>query len=125
MVKLKESERMTKPLWLKTTEEEMKTIIVQLAEKYPPAQIGIVLRDQYGIPTTKVYGKKLNQYLEELKIKTISDKKNAERKLERLQEHLKNNLTDKKAKHKIQKIQGKVKLLENYHSKKKSAKKND
>jgi small subunit ribosomal protein S15 len=114
MVKIKEAEKTAKPVWLKTTEEELKKLIGQLAEKNAPAQIGIILRDQYGIPTTRLYGKKLGQYLKEMGIELDPDKENAEKKLERLKEHFKENKTDKKAKHKLQKAQGRVRTLGKY-----------
>lgn len=117
MARTKETEKIKKPVWLKTTEEELKKLIVQLAEKNPPAQLGIILRDKYGIPTTKVYGKKLGRYLKELGISTNPDKENAEKKLEKLKEHFKNNITDKKAKHKLQKAQGKVRTFGKYAEK--------
>ncbi len=117
MVKAKKSEE-KKPIWLKTTEEDLKKLISQLAEKNSPAQIGIILRDQYGIPTTRVYGKKLGDYLKELKIYRDSDRENAENKLEKLKEHFKNNITDKKAKHKLQKAQGKTNALKKYAERK-------
>lgn len=108
MAKAKEITAPKKPIWLKLTEEELKKIIVQLAEKYPPAKVGIILRDQYGVPTTRVYGKKLGAYLKELGIDTNPDKENAAKKLARLKEHFKDNITDKKAKHRLQKAQGRA-----------------
>ncbi|MDX9799325.1 MAG: hypothetical protein RBT05_10770 [Bacteroidales bacterium] len=119
MVKIKAEKKPVKPVWLKTTEEELKKIIVKLAEKYSPAQIGLILRDQYGIPTTKMYGKKLGEYLNELNLKTDSELENAQKKLERLQEHFSRNITDKRAKHKLQKAQGKTNTLKRYSLKKK------
>jgi len=110
MIKAKES----KPVWLKLTEEKLKKLITQIAEKHSPAQLGLVLRDQYGIPTTKVYGKKLGKYLKELGFNKDFDKENNERKIDRLQEHCKNNITDKKAKHKLQKVQGRTNTLKKY-----------
>ncbi len=109
---------MTKPPWLKIKETEMKKIIVELAKKHQPAQIGLILRDQYGIPTTKLYGKKLKQYLQELKIKSNPDLENAEKKLERIKNHLKTNITDRRAKHKTQKAQSHLNRLKKYFSKK-------
>lgn len=106
-----------KPVWLKMSEKEMKKIIVELSEKNTPAQIGLILRDQYGIPTTKVYGKKISQYLKEEGIESNPELENAEKKLERLKEHLKENITDRKAKHKIQKAQSKVNKAKKYYLK--------
>ncbi len=110
-------EQMIKPPWLKIKEEEMKKIIAELAKKNSPAQIGLILRDQYGIPTTKLYGKKLTKYLEEQGIKTNPDLENIEKKLERIKIHLKKNITDKKTKHKIQKTQSRLNIVKKYLAK--------
>lgn len=116
---VKESKEIVRPVWLKMTEEELKKVIGQLAEKYPPAQIGLILRDQYGVPTTKLYGKKLNAYLKELGIDKNPDRENAEKKLENLKEHFKKNITDKKAKHRLQKAQGRANILKKYEARRK------
>ena len=43
-----------KPEWLEMTEEEIIELIVKLhREGQSTSQIGIILRDQYGIPSTK------------------------------------------------------------------------
>jgi len=103
--------KLEKPAWLKIKEDELKKIIAELAQKYQPAQIGLILRDQYGIPTTKIYSKKLKSYLKEQGIETKPELENAQKKLENLKKHLKNNITDKKAKHKLQKAQSRVQIL--------------
>ncbi len=105
---------MKKPLWLKMTEKELIKVIEELADKYQPAQIGIILRDQYGVPSTKVYGKKLGAYLKDLGLESNAEFKNAEKKVERLKEHLKENVTDRKAKHKLQKAQSRLNILGKY-----------
>lgn len=108
-----------KPAWLKMKEDEVKKVIAELAKTgKQPAQIGLILRDQYGIPTTKLYGKKLSKYLEELGIKNNTELDNAQKKFERLKEHLKENITDRKAKHKLQKAQTRVSRLKRYAKKK-------
>jgi small subunit ribosomal protein S15 len=112
-------EKMKKPVWLKMSEEDLKKLIKKLAEKYSPAELGAVLRDSYGIPTTKLYGKKLGAYLKELGLNSNVDLENAEKKLVTLKEHCKNNITDKKAKHKLQKTQGRVNAQRKYSQKKK------
>jgi small subunit ribosomal protein S15 len=106
-----------KPAWLKLKEEDLKKIIVELAKKYQPAQIGLVLRDSYGVPRTRLYGKKLSHYLKELGIDSNPDLENAETKVEKIKEHLKSNVTDKKAKHKLQKAQSRLNILKKYFSK--------
>ena len=110
------------PVWLKQTEEDLKKIIADLSEKYPAAQIGLILRDQYGIPTTKIYGKKMSAYLKEIKKDSSSELKNIEKRLEKIKEHIKSNITDKKAKHKLQKLQSKYNSTKRYVEKKQSKK---
>jgi len=108
-------EKMDKPIWVKMKEPELKKVIAELAEKNSPSQIGIILRDQYGIPTTQIFGKKLNAYLIELGIDRKESLENAEIKIERMKEHLKKNITDKSAKHKLQKAQSHLNTIRKYH----------
>ena len=103
-----------KPVWLKMTEEEMKKLILELSERHQPAQIGLILRDQYGVPTTKIFGKKLSAYLREAGKNEFFEVKNIEKKVEKIKEHMKNNKQDKKAKHKFQKANSKLNALRKY-----------
>jgi small subunit ribosomal protein S15 len=107
-------QEMNKPAWLKLTEADLKKIIKDLAEKNDPSVIGIILRDQYGVPTTKVYGKKLGEYLKEMGIEVNEEVKNAKIKMENLEAHTKKNITDKKAKHKLQKAQSNCSVLKKH-----------
>ena len=107
-------EQLTKPTWVKMKEPELKKIILELSEKHSPSQIGFVLRDQYGIPTTKIFGKKLKAYLEELKINRNEDLENAEKKVDSLKEHMKKNITDRNAKHKLQHAQSRLNITRKY-----------
>ncbi len=103
-----------KPTWVKMKEPELKKTILELSEKYAPSQIGIILRDQYGIPTTKIFGKKLKEYMQELGIERNEDLENAEKKVTGLKEHLKNNITDRSAKHKLQHAQSRLNIIKKY-----------
>jgi len=116
-------EKLEKPTWLKMKEPELKKVIAELSLKHSPSQIGFILRDQYGVPTTKVYGKRLKSYLNELGIERNEDLENVEKKLEKLKEHLKQNITDKSAKHKMQKTQSKLNITKKYINSQKSKKK--
>lgn len=109
-------EKLEKPTWVKLKEPELKKIIAELAEKNSPSQIGIILRDQYGIPTTKIFGKKLKKYLDELGIKKNEDLENAEKKVEKLKEHMKKNITDRHSKHKLQKAQSRLNITRKYYN---------
>jgi len=109
---------MEKPVWLKMKETELVAVIKELAENHQPAQIGLILRDQYGVPTTKLYGKKLASYLKDLGLESNAELKNAQKKVDALGEHLKENVTDKKAKHKFQKAKSRLNILKRYFARK-------
>lgn len=113
------ADKYPKPAWLKLSEEELKKIIAQLSEKYSPAQLGLILRDQYGVPTTKVYGKKLSAYFKEMGKDYNIELKNAKEKVEKIKEHMVKNKTDKKAKHKFQKATSHFNALKKYTDKRK------
>jgi small subunit ribosomal protein S15 len=108
-------EKLDKPTWVKMKEPELKKVIAELAEKNSPSQVGAILRDQYGIPTTKVFGKKLNAYLKELGIDRKETLESAEAKVGRISEHMKKNITDRKAKHKLQKAQSRLNITRRYY----------
>jgi len=108
------NQTMEKPTWVKMKESELLKVIEELSKKHSPSQIGFVLRDQYGIPTTKIFGKKLKAYLKELGIEKNEDLENAEKKVEKMKEHLKSNITDRKAKHKLQKAQSRLNITRRY-----------
>jgi ribosomal protein S15P/S13E len=107
-------EELKKPTWVKMKEPELKKLILELSEKNAPSQIGAILRDQYGIPTTKVFGKKLKAYMQELGIEKNEDLEQAEKKVDKMKEHLKNNITDRKAKHKLQHAQSRLNIVRKY-----------
>jgi len=106
--------KIEKPTWIKMKEPELKKVIAELSKKNSPSQIGLILRDQYGIPTTKVFGKKLKAYLKELGIERNEDLENAEKKVDKMKEHLKNNITDRSAKHKLQHAQSRLNIIRKY-----------
>lgn len=88
-----------KPVWLKYTESEVKEIILKIIEKNPEMtaeKIGLILRDNYGIPQTKIYGFKISKVLKEAKKYTSPDLKNLQIKVNKLSEHLAKNKQDKK-----------------------------
>jgi len=53
------------PYWVKMTKSELEALILKLAKRnIPPSQIGLILRDQYGIPLVKpILGQKLVKFL--------------------------------------------------------------
>ena len=90
-----------KPTWMKTSESELKKIIAELMQKEKqPAKIGLILRDQY---------------MKEQGYKETIDLKNAEEKVDKLKEHLKDNITDRKSKHKLQTAQSRFNVIRRYY----------
>ncbi|GGP20104.1 30S ribosomal protein S15 [Thermocladium modestius] len=58
------------PQWLKYTSEETEQLIVELYRRgFTPSQIGIILRDQYGIPLAKpITGRSITDVLAKNKL---------------------------------------------------------
>jgi len=67
--KAKKDEKVVMPSWIKMKPDEIKEIIVKFAnEGKSPSQIGLVLRDKYGVPKTKLLGKSIREILEESQV---------------------------------------------------------
>ena len=116
MAKTKQS--MEKPIWLNISEEELKKIIVELAGKYQPAQIGLVLRDSYGIPNSrKISNKKVNQILKEHKLeqKIPEDLTALIKKEVIIIKHLENNKHDMPSRHGLLLTESKIRRLTKYY----------
>jgi ribosomal protein S15P/S13E len=119
MVKAKE--QLKKPVWLKYTEQEVKEIIIKLAEKdqnMTAEKIGLILRDSYGIPKAKIYGIKISKVLKEAGKYTSPDLVNLDKKTTKLQKHLEKNHGDKRTGRSLIITRAKLKLAKDYFSKK-------
>lgn len=118
MPKSKKSDKKSeKPLWLKYTEEEVKAIILKLGNKgITSEKIGLILRDQYGIPKVSLYGLKIKQVLEEKEKFEEPTVKNLKSRLDKIVNHYKKNKGDKKAERSLIITKAKLKKREEYHS---------
>ena len=80
------------PSWCRYSPEEAEAFVIQLAkEGYPPSQIGILLRDQYGIPLIKyLTGKSITEIMESagVSLELPEDLQNLLQKATRLQRHM-------------------------------------
>ena len=86
-----------KPVWLKFNDKDMEAIVVKLAKKgLTSEKIGLALRDTYGIPKTKILGRKISQILKENKLYQDADMINLEKKKNQMIQHLEKNKQDKK-----------------------------
>ena len=109
------------PTWLKYTPKEAELLVIKFAkEDKKPSQIGILLRDQYGIPDIKlVTGKTINQILKEKKIKQElpEDFLALIKRSVLLRKHLETNKKDMSAKRGLQLTDSKIRRLAKYYKK--------
>ncbi len=78
----------TKPGWVKMKPVEMEKLVVELYKQgNAPSKIGIILRDQHGIPRAKLLGKRITHILKEANIQDNSEQERIKKKIKRLEEH--------------------------------------
>ncbi len=110
----------TSPKWVEFSEKEVKEMIIDLAKKgTSPTAIGMVLRDQYAVPSVKpLLGKTLNQFLEEENLlpQYPDDLMNLIRKAVKMRNHLKTNKADVHGKVKLLHVESKIHRLAKYYA---------
>ena len=110
------------PSWCSYTPEEVDALVVKLAEEgHPPSMIGIILRDQYGVPLVKpITGKSITRILKEKGLlKPIpEDLENLLKKASRLRAHLEKHRKDYHNKRALQLIESRIHRLEKYYKRK-------
>ncbi len=113
--------RSEKPEWVNYDEKEIEDFIVKLSKDgNSKSKIGLILRDQYGIPCVKdVTGKSITHYLErnEMDSELPEDVQNLIRKAVNLRKHLEQNTRDKHNRRGLQLIEAKIKRLAKYYKK--------
>lgn len=116
---MKKIEEKEKPLWLKRTKEEVESIVLKLAQQGLTAErIGLILRDTYGVPSTKLVAGKIKKILEKHNIKQEpSDLMHLRKRAEKLKLHLDKNKQDKVAKRGLQLTKARIIKLEKYYKK--------
>lgn len=109
--------------WLEYNNDEIVKLIVDLAKEGKSASyIGIVLRDQYGVPDVHaITGKKIGQILEENKLSSPLPETmtNLLRQALRLRKHLEKNSRDDSNKRGLQLTESKIKRQIRYYKAKK------
>ncbi|AWR97173.1 30S ribosomal protein S15 [Acidianus sulfidivorans JP7] len=107
------------PKWVRFTREEVEMLVEELAKRgYQPSMIGIILRDQYGIPLVKqVTGKKMTKILQEkgLSSSIPEDLFNLLRKAVNVRRHLTEYPKDKVSKKALEEIESKIRRLADYY----------
>ena len=111
--------RMSPPPWVEYKKEEVEALVVKLGkEGVSSSLIGLILRDQYGIPDVKlITGKKITEILEDngMKPKYPEDLLNLIRKAVRIRKHLEENKKDYHSKRGLELTESKIKRLVKYY----------
>lgn len=99
---------------------ETEELIIKLfKEGNPPSKIGLILRDQYGVPSVKqVVGKSIAQILNQhgLKQELPEDLMNLLRKAVFLRRHLEKNRKDIASRRALELLEGKIQKLVKYYT---------
>lgn len=111
----------TKPVWLRYGSKETEQLVIKLAKSGKTAsEIGIILRDSYGVPSVRVITKKkIMQILEENKLvqKLPFDMLALIKKEIAIMKHLDANKKDMTAKRGLQLTDSKIRRLVKYYKK--------
>lgn len=109
------------PDWIKLSPEEIEEKILELRrEGHAPSQIGMILRDKWGVPTTKkVLGKKIIEILEEHDMAPAipEDLQSLLDKARKVRKHLEEHPSDTENRRNFQLLQSKIQRLAKYYKK--------
>jgi small subunit ribosomal protein S15 len=107
------------PSWVDYKPEEVEALITKLRKQgHSMAATGLILRDQYGIPSVQaITGKPLLQIAKEKGIepKLPEDLFNLLKRAVTIREHIQKNSKDQHAKHKLMLTESKVRRLAKYY----------
>jgi small subunit ribosomal protein S15 len=110
------------PRWVKLKKDEIENLVEKLArQNLTSAQIGTILRDQYGIPDVKaITGKSISKIMREKKVypEMPEDLMNLLKKAVNLRSHLEKNKADKHSLRGLENLESKIKRLGKYYSRK-------
>lgn len=104
--------------WVRYKPREIELLVVKLARDHPPSQIGLILRDVYGIPDVKrLTKKKITQILKERSLlpKLPEDLLSLIKKAISIRKHLETNPKDNTAKRGLILTESKIKRLTDYY----------
>ncbi len=107
------------PAWSDVSKEELEKTIMKLHESgMAPSRIGLTLRDQYGVPSTKlVLGKSVTEFLKDRNVlpDLPEDLTNLMRKALHVRKHINANKKDVHNKRALQLTENKVRRLVKYY----------
>ncbi len=104
--------------WMKYKQKEIEDIVVKLAkEGKQSAEIGLVLRDQYGIPSVRMNKLKISRVLKANKIysELPEDMLNLIKRAVALQVHMSKNKKDYTSKRGLELTESKIRRLAKYY----------
>ena len=109
-----------KPSWLAYEASEIESLVAKLAkEGNTNAHIGVILRDQYGIPDVRALGLRVAKITEcHVKKEVPEDLYNLIKQAVELHKHLQENKKDAKAIHGVELVESKVRRLGKYYTRK-------
>lgn len=91
-------EKKEKPSWVKMKSGDVEKLVVELAKKgNSPAKIGLILRDEHGIPKKKLFGKRISQILKENGIDFPGERSCLDNKIKMSQTHFERHKHDYQA----------------------------
>lgn len=107
------------PEWVPLKEKEIVELITKMAnDGKASAEIGLILRDQYGVPDVKLATKKsITQIMKEnnIEMKLPEDFSNLIRRAVAINTHLRDNPRDIHNKRSLQLVEAKIRRLERYY----------
>ncbi len=104
------------PRWLIYDKDEAVKLIHKLAkEGKSSSEIGIMLRDQYGIPDIRYFGLRVTKITGQKK-EVPEDLYNLIKKAVNVHKHMDTNRKDSKAKHGLELIESKIRRLGKYYA---------
>lgn len=110
------------PRWVKFKKGEVEDLVEELAkQRMTSTQIGLVLRDQYGIPDVKtITGKTVSKIMRQRKIypELPEDMMSLLRKAVNIRFHLEKNKADKHTLRGLKNLESKIMRLGEYYSRK-------
>ncbi len=116
---MKKMEQNEKPAWLKRDASEIEALVIKLAKQgLSSEKIGLMMRDTYGVPKAKLFGKDITEILKKAGInQEAQDLSNLKKRAEQLEKHLVSNKQDKVAKRSLHITKDKIINLSKYYNK--------
>ncbi len=105
----------TKPEWLTYDKEEVENLVKKLSKDgKSSSEIGISLRDQYGVPDVRMFGLRITKIMENKK-EFPEDIYNLMVRVVNVHKHMDINKKDTKAKHGLELMESKIRRLGKYY----------